>query len=192
MQTKYVGRSRVVTAVAFALLCQPFASAKARQNPVPSQTGSQFDSSKPSQENLAANNASPPVEAEPVAPVSPQPPSDQLPDSPGVAQSRSARSNAQLASATLRQHQSLQEQRQSQLPDREVPAREPVGTAAAESVRTTGVAASRPAGAALAPAKQRRMRSILIKVGAIVGVGVAVGTTMALSQASPSKPSGTR
>ena len=68
--------------------------------------------------------------------------------------------------------------------------REPVGTAAAETVQTTGVAASRPAGAALAPAKQRRVRSILIKVGALVGVGVAVGTTMALSQGSPSKPPG--
>ena len=68
---------------------------------------------------------------------------------------------------------------------------EPVGTAAAESIQTTGVAASRPAGAAVAPAKQRRMRSILIKVGALVGVGVAVGTTMALSKGSPSKPPGT-
>jgi hypothetical protein len=67
---------------------------------------------------------------------------------------------------------------------------EPVGTAAAESVEVTGVAASRPAGAAVAPAKQRRARSILIKVGALVGAGVAIGTTMALSQGSPSKPPG--
>jgi hypothetical protein len=69
---------------------------------------------------------------------------------------------------------------------------EPMGTAAAESVAVTGVAASRPAGAAVAPAKQRRVRSILIKVGAVVGVGVAVGTTMALSQGSPSRPPGSR
>ena len=67
---------------------------------------------------------------------------------------------------------------------------EPVGTAAAESVAVTGVAASRPAGVAVAPAKQRRVRSILIKVGALVGAGVAVGTTMALSQGSPSRPPG--
>ena len=65
-----------------------------------------------------------------------------------------------------------------------------VGTAAAESVAVTGVAASRPAGAAVAPAKQRRVRTLLIKVGAVVGVGVAVGTTYALSQASPSRPPG--
>jgi hypothetical protein len=68
--------------------------------------------------------------------------------------------------------------------------KEPVGTAAAESISTTGVAASRPAGVAVAPAKQRRVRSILIKMGALAGVGIAIGTTMALSQGSPSKPPG--
>jgi cytoskeletal protein RodZ len=67
---------------------------------------------------------------------------------------------------------------------------EALGTAAAETIPTTGIAASRPAGAAVAPAKQRRVRSILIKVGALVGVGVAVGTTLALSQGSPGKPPG--
>lgn len=69
---------------------------------------------------------------------------------------------------------------------------EPVGTAAAESVETTGVAASNPAGAAIAPAKQRRTRAILIKVGALVGAGVAIGTVAALSSASPSRPPGAR
>jgi anti-anti-sigma factor len=65
---------------------------------------------------------------------------------------------------------------------------EPLGTAAAEFVATTGVAASRPAGAAIAPAKQRRARSILIKVAAIAGAGVAVGAVVALSSVSPSRP----
>ncbi|MGD0181296.1 MAG: hypothetical protein ABSC15_15900 [Terriglobales bacterium] len=69
---------------------------------------------------------------------------------------------------------------------------EPVGTAAAESIETTGVAASNPAGAAIAPAKQRRTRSILIKVGALVGAGVAIGTVAALASASPSRPPGAR
>lgn len=69
---------------------------------------------------------------------------------------------------------------------------EPVGTAAAPSLKTTGVTASRPAGAAIAPAKQRRARSILIKIGAIVGASAAVGTVVALSRASPSRPSGSR
>ena len=51
-----------------------------------------------------------------------------------------------------------------------------------------GIAASRPAGAAIAPAKQRRTRSILIKVGLIVGAAVAIGTVVALSESSPSRP----
>lgn len=64
----------------------------------------------------------------------------------------------------------------------------PVGTAAAPYEKNTGVAASRPAGAVIAPAKQRRVRSILIRVGVVVGAAVAVGTVVALSRASPSQP----
>lgn len=64
----------------------------------------------------------------------------------------------------------------------------PVGVAAAPSENTIGVAASRPAGAVIAPAKQRRARSFFIRVGVVVGVCVAVGTVMALSHSSPSQP----
>jgi hypothetical protein len=99
-----------------------------------------------------------------------------LPDSPGSARlqafTRAPQSDGQQSSSKVTQ--------------------EPVGTAAAESVETTGVAASNPAGAAIAPAKQRRTRSILIKVGALVGAGVAIGTVAALSSASPSRPPGAR
>jgi len=66
----------------------------------------------------------------------------------------------------------------------------PAGTAAAPAPKITGVAASKPAGAAYAPAKQRRVRMLLIKVGAVVAAGAAVGAVAALSQASPSKPPG--
>jgi hypothetical protein len=64
----------------------------------------------------------------------------------------------------------------------------PVGTAAAPYEKTTGVAASRPAGAVIAPAKQRRARSILIRVGVIMGGAVAIGTVVALSHGSSSRP----
>jgi FtsZ-interacting cell division protein ZipA len=67
-------------------------------------------------------------------------------------------------------------------------AQQPVGTAAAGPVKATGIAASQPAGAAIAPAKQRRTRSIIIKVAALAGAAVAVGTVVALSAASPSRP----
>lgn len=64
----------------------------------------------------------------------------------------------------------------------------PVGTAAAPVAKPTGIAASRPAGAVIAPAKQRRVRSIVIRVGIIVGAAVAVGTVVALSRSSSSRP----
>lgn len=64
----------------------------------------------------------------------------------------------------------------------------PVGTAAAPGERSMGVAASRPAGAAIAPARQRRVRTIVIRLSVIAGAGVAIGTVAALSRASHSKP----
>lgn len=65
---------------------------------------------------------------------------------------------------------------------------QPLGTAAAESGKVVGGPASRPAGMALAPAKQKRTRSILLKVGAILGGAAALGTVYALSKSSPSAP----
>jgi len=64
----------------------------------------------------------------------------------------------------------------------------PLGTAAAEIGNASGIAASKPAGVAIAPAKQRQSRSLLIKLGAVIGAGVAIGTVMALSNGSPSRP----
>jgi hypothetical protein len=64
----------------------------------------------------------------------------------------------------------------------------PVGAAAAPYEPTLGIAASRPAGAAIAPAKQRRVRTILISLGVIAGAGIAVGSVAALSHGSPSRP----
>jgi hypothetical protein len=65
---------------------------------------------------------------------------------------------------------------------------EPVGTAAAPYEKPLGVAASRPAGAVMAPAKQRRTRTILIRVGLIAGAAAAIGIVVALSKSSPSRP----
>ncbi len=65
---------------------------------------------------------------------------------------------------------------------------QPVGTAAGPYTRPTGVAGSRPAGAAIAPSKQKRKKAILIRVGLIVGGAVAVGTVAGLSLASSSRP----
>jgi hypothetical protein len=64
----------------------------------------------------------------------------------------------------------------------------PLGTAVAPYEKGTGIAASRPAGAVIAPAKQKRTRSFMIKVGVLIGAAVAVGTVVGLSSASPSRP----
>lgn len=65
---------------------------------------------------------------------------------------------------------------------------QPVGAATAERVPTAGGAAAKPAGAAIAPAKQHQTRSLLIKIGAIAAAGAAVGTIYALSRGTPSTP----
>jgi hypothetical protein len=65
---------------------------------------------------------------------------------------------------------------------------EPLGTATAEGVPTVGGAASRPAGEAIAPAKQNQKRSLLLKIGLIAAVGVAGGTVYALSKGTSGKP----
>jgi hypothetical protein len=79
---------------------------------------------------------------------------------------------------------------QSQAGQNQPGPQKPVGTAAADAPTTTGVAASQPAGVAIAPAKQHRTRTIVLRVGAIIGVGVAVGTIVALSAATPPRPPG--
>jgi hypothetical protein len=103
-------------------------------------------------------------------------PAETLPNSPGSMLLQTVDDNRQ---ASAQQSTPKQQQPGTQ---------EPVGTAAAQPVNTLGVAASKPAGAAIAPAKQRRARSILIKVGAALGAGVAIGTVVALSNSSPSRP----
>jgi hypothetical protein len=71
------------------------------------------------------------------------------------------------------------------------PQSEPVGAATAESVPTAGGAAAKPAGIAIAPAKQHQTRSLLFKIGAVVAAGAALGTVYALSHSTSSIPPGT-
>jgi hypothetical protein len=73
-------------------------------------------------------------------------------------------------------------------PKAEQQMQEPLGAATAEGVPTVGGGASRPAGAAIAPAKQNQRRSLLLKLGAIAAVGIAGGTIYALSKGTSSKP----
>ncbi len=65
---------------------------------------------------------------------------------------------------------------------------QPVGTAAAPLIKPVGVAASRPAGAAIAPAKQRRIRVLALRWGLILGGAIALGTVAAATIGSPRRP----
>lgn len=126
----------------------------------------------------------------------------ELPDSPGAVQygpqsqeqqanPAPAQSPAQTAPANPIQQAAPTQSSDQQNSPQTAPQR-PVGTAAAESPTVSGITAAQPAGVAIAPAKQRRVRTIVLKVGAIVGAGVAVGTVVALTAGTPSKPPGAR
>jgi hypothetical protein len=125
----------------------------------------------------------------------------QLPDSPGTTLAKLQAPNSPQA----QQDQTQQDQSQSQQPSTEPPSAQsssqqsdtsrqapqrPVGTAAAGPTHAAGIAASQPAGVAIAPAKQHRTRTIIIRVGAVVGAAVAIGTVVALTAATSSKPPG--
>lgn len=83
-----------------------------------------------------------------------------------------------------------QQQQQNSVTSSQQELQQPTGTAAAQKGKVSGSALSRPAGVAIAPTKQRRVRSVVIKMGLIAGAGIALGTVAALSMASPSKPPG--
>ena len=117
--------------------------------------------------------AQPPESALNVAPASQ---AEGVPENPSPAPSAT---EGELRQAALPQESSGPQQTAS---------REPLGTAAAPYEKPVGVPASRPAGAAIAPAKQKRRSSIGIKLGLLVATGVAVGTVVGLSSASSSRP----
>ncbi|HEY1806923.1 MAG TPA: hypothetical protein VGG42_00110 [Acidobacteriaceae bacterium] len=85
------------------------------------------------------------------------------------------------------QPQNAPSQQQSTPPQQPAP-QQPLGTAAAPYEQPSGITASRPSGAAIAPARQRRTRTFIIRVGVLVAAAVAIGTVVALSSASSSTP----
>lgn len=110
----------------------------------------------------------------------------ELPDSPSATLSQPQGLRAQTANS---QQQSTPPP-QSAAPAQRQEEQRPVGTAAAAAPEVSGITAAQPAGVAIAPAKQRRVRTIVLKVGAIVGAGAALGTVIALTAATPGKPPG--
>ncbi len=66
----------------------------------------------------------------------------------------------------------------------------PSGAAGAKASDAKGAPAAQPVGAAVAPARQHSHRSLLIKVGLVAGAAIAVGTVVAFSAKSPTRPPG--
>lgn len=110
---------------------------------------------------------------------------EQLPDSPGA-----TLAEAQAPVASQQQQSAPQNGQSSQSTLPQTPTQKPVGTAAAEAPNTSGVAASQPAGVAIAPGKQRRARTIIIRTGAIIGAAVGIGVVVALTAGTSSRPPG--
>lgn len=135
-----------------------------------------------SPQDLAADT-NPPLLAKAESPAS----TSELPDSPGAVVSKSEPSTQQQTGSGGTRSQTAQTQSSSQS---QPPGQKPVGTAASEAPDASGVAASQPAGVAIAPAKQRRTRTIILRMGALIGAGVAVGSVVALTSATSSKPPG--
>lgn len=128
------------------------------------------------QEPVAHNNPQP--NAASTSEVSEIQPSEELPSAP-VPQSP--------AQPQQQSQPSPQTEPQGQTPE-PPKTQQPVGTAAAPLEKPTGVAGSRPAGAAIAPAKQRRVRAIVISLGLILAGAGAIGAVAGMSKASHSQP----
>ena len=181
----------------------------AQQPPETSQQPQQPTTAQPAQgtatdpTNTPAPAAAPAQNTQPAAPAGqnpPQQPASQQPANPGTSVNPS---QAPLQPVTTYPDASgaQQEQQspntapaaQTTVPEGPQPKKptEPVGAATAESVPTSGGAAAKPAGIAIAPAKQHQTRSLLFKIGAVVAAGAALGTVYALSHGTSSTPPGT-
>lgn len=117
--------------------------------------------------------------------------SAELPDSPGSSQAQQQNASPPQNNGTKPPDQTPSPENQANNPPQEpTKLQRPVGTAAAEAPKVSGITAAQPAGIAIAPGKQHRVRTIVLKVGAIIGAGAALGTVIALTAATPSKPPG--
>ena len=99
---------------------------------------------------------------------------DSLPDAPQSQTAQTQTTQAQTA----------------QTPSAQQSAPAPSGAAGAKAANVKGAPVAQPAGAAVAPVRQRGHRSLLIKVAVIAGAGLAAGAVVALSERSPSRPPG--
>jgi len=101
-------------------------------------------------------------------------------------------SSSSTSTASQKQADSLPDapQPQSQTPPSQQPAVAPSGAAGAKAAKVKGAPVAKPSGAAVAPARQRGHRSLLIKLGLVAGAGIAVGSAVALAERSSARAPG--
>ena len=185
MTLKQIGcRSLAITLAA--LLCNVPQYVAAQTAPATSQsTQSAQDANATTQQDSSAGNAQsgstrPDPSQAPLAPVPTTRPADTNsvpPDAPSEVQ----RSQQQTQPAAT-PAQPLQQQSPNV----------PLGTATAQQGATRGGVASRPAGEAIAPAKQRQVHSLLIRLGLVAAGAAAVGTVVGLTRGTSSIPPGAK
>ena len=176
-------RSLVVTLSA--LLCNVPQYLAAQSTETAQQNAALAQDSNSAQQDTSAQNlqstTKPDPSQAPLAPVPTTRPAETNsvpPDAPSEVQ-RSQQETAPTA-PTATSTQSLQQQTPTV----------PLGTATAQQGATRGGVASRPAGEAIAPAKQRQVHSMLIKLGLVAAGAVAVGTVVGLTRGTSSIPPG--
>ncbi|HWG51592.1 MAG TPA: hypothetical protein VN669_17980 [Candidatus Acidoferrales bacterium] len=176
----------ISSALALALVVTPEMFAQqtgAQQTPTQQQQNGQSPATTPQNTTGAAQSAPAGQSSNPGNSVNPsQPPLQPVTSYPGPEESQPESQQANTPA---------QDQNGQNVPEAPQPKQkpsQPAGAAAAERVPTSGGAAAKPAGAAIAPAKQHQTRSLLIKIGAIAAAGAAFGTIYALSRGTSSTP----
>ena len=179
MTLKQIGSNSLAIALSVLLCNVPqYVAAQTAASPSSQATQSQTPSDQNVTPEAQAQSTRPDPSQAPLAPVPTARPADTNsvpPDAPSEVQ---------------RSQQAQQEQSPTDTkPTQQQPAA-PLGTATAQQGPTRGGLASKPAGEAIAPAKQRQVHSLLIKVGLLAAGAVAVGTVVGLTRGTSSIPPG--
>lgn len=183
MKLKQIG-CRSLAVILSAMLCNVPQYVAAQSTGANSSSGqAQADTNTAQQQDTQARQSGttrPDPSQAPLAPVPTTRPADTNavpPDAPSEVQ------RSQQTEPAATPSQNLQQQQTPSVP---------LGTATAQEGATRGGLASRPAGEAIAPAKQRQVHSLLIKLGLVAAGAVAVGTVVGLTRGTSSVPPGAR
>jgi len=179
MTLKQIGSNSLAIALSVLLCNVPqYAAAQAAASQNSQATQSQAAGDQNAAPDAQAQSTRPDPSQAPLAPAPTARPADNNsvpPDAPSEVQ---------------RSQQAQQEQAPAETkPVQQQPAA-PLGTATAQQGATRGGVASKPAGEAIAPAKQRQVHSLLIKVGLLAAGAAAVGAVVGLTRGTSSVPPG--